>query len=172
MQGEKHFIWKRQLVVAIGTLAFVFLLYLLIPGYRWAVEEIGFRNLHLVNKIEEKRQRENLPPLNVHEKRAFKMEGYYYLQLLNSATPQDAVILLPPQHVTKGTRHEFLNSSEWVAYFVYPRLCIGYDERLKNPDLYARATHVAIVNGWGYEFLKYPVEKKDEEAVLPIQKQP
>jgi hypothetical protein len=168
MEVQKHFNWKRQLVVAIGALAFVFMLYLLIPGYRWAVEEIGFKNLNLVNKIEDKRQRENLPPLNVHEKRAFKMEGYYYLQLLNTSTPQNAVILLPPQSVTQGTRHEFLHSSEWVAYFIYPRLCVGYDERLRNPELFSRITHVAIVNGWGYEFLQYPVEKKEEEAVLPI----
>lgn len=167
---EKQFIWQRQLVVAIGTLLFIFLLYILIPGYRWAVEEVGFRNLNLINKIETKRKRENLPPLNVHEKRAFKMEGYYYLQLLNTATPQDAVILLPPQSVTRGTRHEFVNSSEWVAYFIYPRLCVGYDERQSNPELYKRVTHVAIVNGWGYEFLKYPVEQREEEAVLPIQK--
>lgn len=168
MEVQKHFNWKRQLVVAVGALAFVFMLYLFIPGYRWAVEEIGFKNLNLVNKIEDKRRRENLPPLNVHEKRAFKIEGYYYLQLLNSATPQNAVILLPPQNITKGTRHEFLHSSEWVAYFIYPRLCVGYDERKRNPELFSRITHVAIVNGWGYEFLEYPVEQKEEEAVLPI----
>ena len=170
MQNQKYFSWKRQLVVAICTFLFIGLLYFLIPGYRWAVEEIGFRNLNLVNKIEEKRKSENLPPLNVHEKRAFKIEGYYYLQLLNTSTPQDAVIFLPQGSVTHGPRHEFVNSSEWVAYFIYPRLCIGYDERFKNPELYSKVTHVAIVNGWGYEFLKYPIEKKEEEAVLPIEK--
>lgn len=170
MNSQKHFSWKRQLVVAICTLVFIALLYFLIPGYRWAVEEIGFRNLNLISRIEKKRISENLPPLNVHEKRAFKIEGYYYLQLLITSTPQNAVILLPPRQVTHGTRHEFLNSSEWVAYFIYPRLCVGYDERFTNPELYAKITHVAIVNGWGYEFLKYPVEKKEEEAVLPIDK--
>jgi hypothetical protein len=163
-----HFNWKRQLAVGLGAFTCVLLLYWLVPGYRWAVEEIGFKNLHLIRKIESKRKRENLPPLNVHQKRAFKMEGYYYLQLLNSATPFDAVILLPPKSVTQGTRHEFLYSSEWVAYFIYPRLCVGYDERDKNPALFQRITHVAIVNGWGYEFLHYSPEQREEETVLPL----
>ncbi|MCS6819366.1 MAG: hypothetical protein RMJ53_02080 [Chitinophagales bacterium] len=161
---------KKQLTVGFLTLFGVLLLYALVPGYRWAVEEIGFKNYNFIKKIEAKRKREGLPPLSVHEKRSLKMEGYYYLQLMQSATPLDAVILLPPRSLTEGTRHEFLHSSEWVSYFVYPRLCIGYDERHKNPELFSRITHVAIVKGWGYQFLKYEVQNKEEEAVMPVEK--
>src|SRR6187402_300782 len=107
---------SRNIVVAILALLLVGMLYLLIPGYRWAVEEIGFKNLNLVKKIEDKRRRDNLPPLTVHEKRAFKIENYYYMQLINNSTPQNAVILLPPRTATQGTRHTFLGESEWVAY--------------------------------------------------------
>lgn len=162
---------SRNIVVAILALLLVGLLYALIPGYRWAVEEIGFKNLNLVEKIESKRRRDNLPPLTVHEKRAFKIEGYYYLQLINSSTPQNAVILLPPKSVTNNTRHQFLCESEWVAYFLYPRLCVGEDEKEFLPELYKKVTHVAIVDGWGYDKLKYQPQTKEQETILPIEKQ-
>jgi len=161
---------SRNIVVAILAFMLVGLLYLLIPGYRWAVEEIGFKNLNLVKKIEDKRRRDNLPPLTVHEKRAFKIENYYYMQLINNSTPQNAVILLPPRTATQGSRHTFLGESEWVAYFIYPRLCVGEDEKDKLPELYKKVTHIAIVKGWGYDKLKYVSTEKEDEIVLPINK--
>ncbi len=170
MNHKGSYLLSRNIVLAFGALAAVALLYFLVPGYRWAVEEVGFRNLNLIKRIEAKREAERLPPLNVHEKRAFKIENYYYLQMLNSQTPQNAVVLLPPKKVVENSRHIFMSEAEWVAYFIYPRLCISEDELKAKPEMLSRISHVAIIKGWGYQYLKYEPENREEETVLPINK--
>jgi hypothetical protein len=79
-------------------------------------------------------------------------------------------VLLPP-HTAVDTTPEFnlLNSSEWMEYFLFPRLCISEDEKDKKPELYRKITHVAIVNNWGYDKLKYEPNGKPSATVLPIE---
>jgi hypothetical protein len=91
------------------------------------------------------------------------------LKYLRENTPENAVILLPP-HSAIDTSEEmkFLNSAEWVEYFIFPRLCVGEDDKEKSKALYEKVTHVAIVNGWGYDKLHYSPEKRTSEIVLPI----
>jgi hypothetical protein len=62
----------------------------------------------------------------------------------------------------------FLNSAEWVEYFIFPRLCVGEDEKATGSELFAKVTHVAIVNGWGYDKLHYSPKNRIREMVLPI----
>lgn len=61
-----------------------------------------------------------------------------------------------------------MKGKNWSSYFVYPRKLIYHDEKDKYPELYKTATHVAIINGWGYELLDYNVQSRSAFAILPL----
>ena len=80
---------------------------------------------------------------------------------------------MPPDSilVTKGKKSEFsefIVRKGWANYFVYPRKLIYEDEKADFPQLYQQATHVAIVNYWGYDKLLYQVKNKNKYSVMPI----
>ena len=161
---------RRNLLMAFVLLVFLLLLYVSVPGYNWAITEMAIRNKELIDKIEVRRLNNNMPELSMEDKRLFKIQNYWYIKFLRDHTPQDAVIILPP-HTAIDTTEEYklLNNSEYVEYFIFPRLCISEDEKNAKPELYKRATHVAILNGWGYDKLKYEPNGKPNETVLPIE---
>jgi hypothetical protein len=160
---------RRNLLVTFILVVVLLLLYVSVPGYHWAITEMAVRNKELIDRIETRRLNTNMPELTMDDKRLFKISNYWYLKYLRENTPENAVILLPP-HSAIDTSEEmkFLNSAEWVEYFIFPRLCVGEDDKEKSKALYEKVTHVAIVNGWGYDKLHYSPEKRTSEIVLPI----
>ena len=163
-------ILRRNLLVSFVLVFLMVMLYATIPGYNFAIKEVAIRNKEKIEQIETRRLNANMPELTMEDKRLFKIEDYWYIQFMRERTPTDAVVLLPP-HTAVDSTPEFnlLNSSEWMEYFLFPRLCISEDEKDHKPELYKRITHVAIVNGWGYDHLHYEPNGKPAATVLPIE---
>ena len=98
--------------------------------------------------------------------------AHVYLRYLKENTPENAVILLPPKEAffPKGEEHIFSGepyNKLWATRFLYPRRVIIPSELGVTPWS-EKITHVAIVNGRGYEYLDYEVEQKAPHTVLPI----
>lgn len=162
---------RRNLLVSFVLVILLVALYATIPGYNFAVKDVAVRNKELMDHIETRRLNANLPELTLQQKRLFKIESYWYIDYLRESTPSDAVILLPPHSAIPDTSEfNLVYSSEWMEYFLFPRLCVSEDEKTTKPELYKKANYVAIVNGWGYDKLKYQPYKHESEAVLPIEK--
>jgi len=160
---------RRNLLMAFVLLIFLLLLYVSVPGYNWTITEMAIRNKELIDKIEVRRINSNMPALSMEDKRLFKIQNYWYIKFVRDHTPQNAVILLPPLSAVDTTEeYKLLNNSEYFEYFIFPRLCISEDEKLVKKELYKKVTHVAILNGWGYDKLKYQPNGKPNETVLPI----
>jgi hypothetical protein len=164
---------RRNLVITFVLMFILLLMYIGTPGYYFAIKEVAIGNKQRIDQIETRRLNFNLPELRLEDKLLFRIEDYWYIQFMNTHTPDTAVILLPPLSAIDTTA-EFnsLNDPEYMEYFLYPRLCVSEDQKDTKKDLYTRATHVAIVNGWGYDKLKYQPKEKPSEAVLPIQEPP
>ncbi|MDR2390007.1 MAG: hypothetical protein LBD89_09545 [Tannerellaceae bacterium] len=132
-------------------------------GYPWAYNMLT-SNMKLI--------RAN-PHLTLKEKNEMKLgTDFAYLWFLKEATPENAVILYPstedfyPPDKPSPFKQEVQNKI-WALRFLYPRLLVLPSEMETSP--YApEITHVAIVNGRGYERLDYPVEHKQEHGILPV----
>lgn len=163
---------RRNLVITFVLMFILLVLYVTIPGYNYAIKDVAIGNKQRIDQIETRRLNFNLPELRLEDKLLFRIEDYWYIQYMNTHTPDTAVILLPPLSAI-DTTPEFnsLNDPEYMEYFLYPRLCVSEDQKETKKDLYARATHVAIVNNWGYDKLKYKPKEMPSEAVLPINEQ-
>jgi hypothetical protein len=161
---------RRNLLVTFVLMIVLIALYATIPGYNFAVKDVAIHNKELMDHIETRRLNANLPELTLQQKRLFKIGSYWYIDYMRESTPSNAVILLPPKSVIADTSEfNLVNNSEWMEYFLFPRLCISEDEKATKPELYSKITHVAIVNGWGYDKLKYQPSSKPSEAVLSIE---
>lgn len=142
-------------------------------GYKWAYYSLMKGNMATI--------REN-PHLTLEQRNEMKLGfDYAYLQFLKNATPEDAVILYPsredffPEGVESPFKQDVSNKI-WALRFLYPRklalpseLEIGGSQMETNR--YAKdVTHVAIVNGRGYERLDYEVETPVVHGVLPVKR--
>lgn len=142
-------------------------------GYRWAIHDMGFGSLEQIREMENQLQSGRIKSLSLEDKKAFKIATYPYLKYLVANTPENAVILLPPYaQIGEKSQYNFLSSSEWVEYFIYPRMCISEDAKDHYPEVYAKVTHVAVVDSWGYEKIPYPTGSYAREAVFPIKPKP
>lgn len=102
--------------------------------------------------------------------------SHVYLRYVKENTPENAVILLPGKEAFYPEGEERIFSGEpynklWAIRFLYPRRVIIPSELGKTPWS-EKITHVAIVNGRGYEYLDYEVEQKAPHAVLPMHLKP
>jgi hypothetical protein len=100
---------------------------------------------------------------------------FAYWKHLRDNTPEDAVILYPTSDIFSpaGKKSRFPGepaSKLHALRFLYPRKLVYHTE--KETNRYGKQlTHVAIVNGWGYEYLEYAVDNKVDDAVLPVARQ-
>jgi hypothetical protein len=132
-------------------------------GYKWAYGMLT-SNMEVI--------RTN-PNLTLREKNEMKLGAdFTYLWFLKEATPENAVILYPssedffPPDKPSPFKQEVQNKI-WALRFLYPRIVLLPSEMDISP--YAPdITHVAIVNGRGYERVNYPVENKQEYGILPV----
>ncbi len=162
-------VMRRNLLVTFVLMFLLLLLYIGVPGYNYAIKDVAIGNKQRIDQIETRRLNFNLPELRLEDKFLFRIEDYWYIQFITIHTPDTAVILLPPLSAI-DTTPEFnqLNDPEWMEYFLYPRLCVSEDQKNTKKELYAKVTHVAIVNGWGYDKLKYQPRERPTETVLPV----
>jgi hypothetical protein len=98
--------------------------------------------------------------------------SYTYLQFVKKQTPEDAVILFPGwnEFFPEGVKSPFdgnITNKIWATRFLYPRKIVFSSEQDKCR--YGKnITHVAIVNGMGFEKVSYPVAEKFDHGVLPF----
>jgi len=98
--------------------------------------------------------------------------SFSYLQYLNEHTPTDAVILMPPDSIILDPKNaiKFLpevTQKNWAAYFVYPRQLVYEKERNTNP-LYEKASHIAIIDGWGSDRIHSELNDSIKNGVMPL----
>jgi hypothetical protein len=161
----------NNLIVIIGIASILLAIYMFVPGYHWAIEDLVVKNTYLRTQIQNRQEHGNMPPVTLDEKRLLKISNYWYIKYVRTHTPMNAVILLPPYKAVVGSEEfSHINDADWVEYFIYPRLCISEDEKIKKPELYAKASYVAIVNGWGYDKLKYKTQDTASINLLAIDK--
>lgn len=138
------------------------------PGYAFVFNDLVKKNMEIMDKYKN---------LTYEEKMEAKLGfNYKFLNYIKQNTPEDAVIIMPPDSIfyPKGKKSnftDFMGTSGYSSYFVYPRKLV-YEGQPKTAALYAKATHVAIVNFWGYEKLAYTVAQKEQFSVLPLKSKP
>lgn len=145
-------------------------------GYYWAIHDLALGNLEQINSMKEKIASGQMKSLTLEDKLNYKVGVYSLLKYVKENTPENAVILLPPgdSAISNNNKWNFIYAPDWVEYFIYPRLCVAQGQEADHPDLAKRATHVLIIEGKGYERLKYnvPAEQRAMEAILPIDNPP
>ena len=148
----------------VGLLCFV--LYNQFSGYQWVHINLINTNLDYAEKWKDK-------TLDEKESIKFGMNANYLNYLVDN-TPEDAIVLFPPKdNLPKHKDHQKINTMlrrrTYVTHFVYPRRIVYKDES-DNPFM-NDVTHVAIIDGWGYDQLKYPVTQRTLNTVLPINRE-
>lgn len=148
-------------------------------GYHWAIHDLAFGNLKGIEEAKEKISYAKLDSTDkalYETKMGMKVGLYPLIQHMIQSTPEDAVILLPEGDsvISNTSKWNFIYDPEWTEYFIYPRLCVAIGRENEHPELAKRVTHVLIIEGKGYEKLKYnvPMEMRAREAVLPINSPP
>ncbi|MDR2929005.1 MAG: hypothetical protein LBV41_12525 [Cytophagaceae bacterium] len=107
------------------------------------------------------------PDATLDERLASKLKfNYVYLAYVRDNTPDTAVILFPKRDVILKQPTKFNDaelSGVWISSFIYPRKAvIDSDASTEN------ITHIAVMNGWGYDRLNYSVANPPENCVLPV----
>lgn len=148
-------------------------------GYRWAIHDLAFKNLENIEQVKAQlsAQRADSTPQSLFEaKMNMKVSLYPMFDYIKANTPEDAIILLPEgdSAVSNTSKWNFIYDPEWVEYFIYPRLCLAIGREDEHPELKNKITHVLIIEGKGYDKLKYdvPLEQRPREAILPINQPP
>ena len=77
--------------------------------------------------------------------------------------PSDSVV----QSIDARLKLKYLTSKAYVTYFLYPRKPVYY-KYSEDSAFIQSVTHVAIVNGSGYENLNFQVKNHQKFTVLPI----
>lgn len=148
-------------------------------GYHWAIHDLAIGNMENIQEAKAQISRQQLDSTDkslYDTKMGMKVGLYPLIQHMINTTPENAVILLPPgdSAISNNSRWNFIYDPPWTEYFIYPRLCLMTGKEHEHPDLAKRITHVLIIEGKGYDKLKYnvPAELRAPEAVLPIDTPP
>lgn len=159
------FAWVVKNMVALIVVLFLLNKFVISiqPGYNWAY-----------NMLQKNLEYTRLYAQTTTDNR-FEMKlglSHVYLRYLKENTPENAVILLPSKEAFYPEGEERIFSGEpynklWATRFLYPRRVVIPSELGVTPWS-EKITHVAIVNGRGYEYLDYEVPEKTPHIVLPI----
>ena len=154
----------RNIGVALIVVLLISVAYKKMPGYQWVYDGLLKGNMELM------RQYKDLPLEGRNEMKLGYT--YAYLRYIVRQTPPDAVILMPQKSIyfPEKVKTEFTGqpyNKLWATRFLYPRKIVLEGEETAN-KYGCKITHVAIVNGWGYDKLHYEVENPVKNTVLPI----
>lgn len=136
------------------------------PGYNWAYNSLMKGNYKVIRE-----NRKLTPDQRLEAKIGI---NYAYWKFLKENTPEDAVILYPTTQIffPKDQKSHFTGepaNKTMAARFLHPRILV-YPTETETSRFGKQITHVAIVNGWGYDYLEYEVSNRSEIAVLPLKK--
>lgn len=155
------FLLRNIAVGIIMVMSFTFL-YNHTSSYKWLYEQLYKVNYNAIK---------NYSHYTIEERYRSKL-GFYakYMFFLKSHTPDSAIILMPPDSIImaidKKNRMDWLKSKRHSTYFLYPRKPV-YKKLSSDSVYFDKITHVAIVNGYGYEDLPFTVTNKNEYTVIP-----
>ena len=148
-------------------------------GYNWAINDLAIGNMKNLESVKEEIHRngeDSTPQSLLQAKLKRKIGLYTFIEYIKANTPENAVILLPEGDaaVSNNGKWNFIYDPEWMEYFLYPRLCLAIGRENEHPDLAKRITHIVIIEGKGYDKLKYnvPLNQRPTEAVLPYNAPP
>lgn len=156
--------WTVKNVIAVGIVLLLLKAGMILqPTYEWICFTMLPENMAIVRAY---------PNLNYDGRMTIKLgANYTYLKNTREHTPEDAVILWPSSSAFTKEKSPFtaeVSNKIYALRFLYPRkLVIPFDFGKSH---YAKEiTHVAIVNGEGFEYVPYEVEKF-ENGILPVEK--
>ena len=168
--GKQLFKLGKQLLVALVGLFLLNQVEKSSDGYRWMYEDLLKKNMVTIKKY---------PEYSLEQRYQMKMGfSMAYIDYVKQNTPDTAVILFPDHQIISDTKDPKQNFSGMVGWcstkygyyrFLYPRKVVFESEKEQSP-FFEKITHVAIINGWGYEYLSYPVpvEYQSINAISPI----
>nr|WP_320020648.1 hypothetical protein [uncultured Draconibacterium sp.] len=155
--------FTRNIIVGV----FFYLLFLNIynhsSGYKWLNKTFVRSNWKFIHEHSD---------WDIDQKRQVKF-GFIakYLNFIVENTPDTAIILMPSDSVVQSIdarlKLKYLTSKAYVNYFLYPRKPVYY-KCSEDSAFIQSVTHVAIVNGSGYENLNFQVKNHQKFTVLPI----
>jgi hypothetical protein len=134
--------------------------------YGWVFDKLLLGNMEFIREHSE---------LSLSDRYASKLgSGYTYVLGIRNQTPDSAVILYPSrsEFFPAGEESSFppqadVSNKMWALRFLYPRRLVLVSE-LDSCYLRDSITHVAIVNGRGFERLPYRVSGGMRYGVLPL----
>jgi hypothetical protein len=131
-------------------------------GYDWLLNSMLANNLKVIEENPDKttQQRYELK---------WGQGEISYVDKIRQATPDTAIILLPPRKIMKDVGFKSVVDLPWITYFLYPRTIVYEDDSIRSP-LYARASYLVSINGWGLDKANYRGVKPEAFMVLPIKK--
>ena len=150
-------------------------------GYDWLLNTMLKGNLEMIDKN---------PDKNLEQKYELKWGPgeIIYVNEIKAKVPDTAIVLLPPAQLFKqvgyimtqtgpviqkldqpNCKNFSMSDLPWITYFLYPRKFVYADS--VNSALYARASYIVSIAGWGLDKVKYTVDKPEPFMVLPITKQ-
>jgi hypothetical protein len=148
-------------------------------GYHWAIHDLALKNLENIEQVKEELHRTGADSTEqslFEAKMAMRVGNYSFIRYITENTPENAVLLLPEgdAEVSNNSRWNFIYDPEWMEYFIYPRLCVAIGRENEHPDLAKRVTHLVVIEGKGYDKLKYfiPEDQRPTEGVFPINEPP
>ena len=167
--SHSRLIWlARNLTAALAASGVVLCCLFFHPGYRWVYYgplREGFRTV-----LEH-------PRLTLEERYALRLGASYdFMRFLKASTPENAVILYPgrdafcPKEKESPFKEETYNKI-WATRFLYPRKLVIPSEQGESPWRDS-VTHVAVIFGWGLDYLPYKLEQPIEHGVLPLHTKP
>ncbi|MDR3129328.1 MAG: hypothetical protein LBU03_03675 [Tannerellaceae bacterium] len=159
-------IW-RNIVALLGAWTLVWFCYKGVSSYVWVHDSLLLGNYKLIREYK---------GLSVDERREMKMGfPFRYMKFVRDQTPDTAVILMPAREVyfPQGEKSDFgdadVSNKLWRLRVLYPRRLV--DEPELGVNIYSDSiTHVAVVNGWGYDHLGYEVAERLKYTVLPVKR--
>lgn len=166
--STKDNIFKKAMI-AFAMVCFVVVIFKENIGYNWVWTSLVQENLKLISKNRK---------MDYGQKIQAKMgiDGAV-LHYIIQKTPQDAIILLPPEKIlmNDSASYDFtsklggIKSRNWALDLVYPRKLVYFDEIDKNiwKD---KITHVMVFDGWGLQYLSYSPSELSNLDVYPINK--
>ena len=157
----------------LSLIALFFLVYYLVgnvKGYTWLKERFIEQNLEKLDKYSELTEDQKY--------QAYFRFNHQFLTFIRDNTADSSIIYMPPDSIIRpdSEQNEFYTKKRsnsvwnkvWATYFIYPRKLVYHREKDEIPN-FDRYTHVACVNGWGYEYLEYDVPKnrRAKYQILP-----
>ena len=160
--------WTLTLVYNMVSVIALFILFRTVlsasDSYQWAWERLLIKNLKDIRSSGK---------LTIDQKNEIRHGFFYrYLNFINKNTPENAIILMPPDSVINAVDPNYrlgtLKDRRKTTYFIYPRKAV-YNKSMEYDSAYLnRITHVAIVNYHGYDHLDYQIDDKQPFSVLPV----